>query len=284
MVKIFSCIVWIVAQKLYDGIKFVYNGFMENIYLITFFITLAIQVFFFSFAALFKTDKLTDLSYGLTFVGLAWYLFFQLDSPALHQIVITILVSLWGVRLATYLFIRILKIGKDRRFDGMREQFWSFAKFWLLQVVTVWVVMLPVIFVLTTDSPKTCNIITFSGVVIFLIGLITETVADWQKFIFKNQKKNRDKLITTGLWKYSRHPNYFGEITLWWGIFLFSTNFMTKADYWLVIGPLFITSLILFVSGVPLLEKKYDKKYRGDKKYTEYRRKTSLLIPLPTKK
>lgn len=257
---------------------------MENIYLTAFLISLAIQVFFFIFAALFKTDKLTDLSYGLTFIALAWYLLLNIENPSLHQLVITGLVTVWGVRLATYLFVRILKMGKDHRFDGMRERFWSFARFWLLQALTVWIVMLPTIFVLSTESERTCSVVTFSGVMIFLFGLIFETVADWQKFIFKGKKKNRDKLIMSGLWKYSRHPNYFGEITLWWGIFLFSTNFMDKGDYWLIVGPLFITFLILFVSGVPLLEKKYDKKYKGNKQYTNYRKKTSLLIPLPPRK
>ncbi|MDH5533596.1 MAG: DUF1295 domain-containing protein [Candidatus Pacebacteria bacterium] len=257
---------------------------MDNIYLLTLIISFAIQGFFFSFASLFKTDKLTDLSYGLSFIALAWFMLFRLGEFSLHQIVLTILITLWGLRLVTYLFIRILKMGRDKRFDSMREKFFEFAKFWILQALSVWVIMLPSIFVLSTVSDKGCNIITFTGLSIFLFGLIIETVADWQKFNFKSEKKNRDKLITDGIWKYSRHPNYFGEMTLWWGIFIFSTNFMSQGDYWTILGPLFITFLLLFVSGIPLLEKKYDKKYKGNKQYTKYRKNTSLLIPLIPKK
>jgi steroid 5-alpha reductase family enzyme len=257
---------------------------MDNIYLFTLLISFAIQTFFFFFASLFKTDKLTDLSYGLSFIALAWYLLSRLDNPELHQIILTLMITLWGVRIVSYLFIRILKMGKDTRFDQLRNNVLEFAKFWILQALSVWIIMLPTIFVLTTTSDRGCNIITFIGLMIFLFGLVIETVADWQKFVFKNKKSNRDKLITDGIWKYSRHPNYFGEMTLWWGIFIFSTNFMTKDDSWLVVGPLFISFLLMFVSGIPLLEKKYDVKYKKNKKYRDYRKKTSLLIPLPPQK
>jgi steroid 5-alpha reductase family enzyme len=109
-------------------------------------------------------------------------------------------------------------------------------------------------------------------------------VADWQKFVFKNREKNRGLWIQSGLWNYSRHPNYFGEILLWWGIFLYVTPFI-QGLYWIsVIGPLFITFILLFVSGIPLLEKKYDKKYVKNEKYQKYKSSTSVLILLPKKR
>jgi steroid 5-alpha reductase family enzyme len=242
-------------------------------------IVFGLQVFFFIFAALFKTDKLTDLSYGLSFVILAWILFEQIPTPQLAHTALLAMISLWGLRLSSYLFVRIMKTGKDKRFDGIRERFFAFAQFWFLQAVSIWVIMLPSIFVFGQREALPINYFSYLGALIFVIGLCVETIADWQKFLFKNERKNADKLIMSGIWKYSRHPNYFGEMCVWWGIFIFCFPAIGMSNIWLIVGPVFISSLLLFVTGIPPLEKKYAQKYKNDKNYLAYKKSTSLLVP-----
>lgn len=241
----------------------------------------ALQIMFFTVAATYKTDKLTDLSYGLTFIALSLLLLFVNPSPIFLQYLIVAMVSLWGIRLAAFLFIRILKTGKDNRFDGVRENFLKFASFWFLQALSVWIIMLPVTFIMGSDPGPKYGIFATLGVIIWLIGFVIETLADFQKYKFKS--RNKEGFINTGLWKYSRHPNYFGEMLMWWGIFIFAIPFLKGIGWLSIIGPSYITYLLLKVTGIPPLEKAYDKRFKNDKKYKEYKRKTSILILLPQK-
>lgn len=244
-------------------------------------IAFGIQIFFFIFAATFKTDNVTDLSYGLSFIILAGFFLIKNKSFQITQILVASLVFLWGFRLAGYLLIRILKIKKDKRFDGMRENFIKFAGFWFFQALTVWIISLPVVYLLSLNQNLLLNILTYVGLILWTIGFLIETIADQQKFVFKN--KNPKKFIKSGLWKYSRYPNYFGEMLLWWGLFIMVIPYLIGLNWVTIIGPIFITFILLFVSGIPLLEKSYNKKYGNDKEYQEYKKNTSKLIPLFTK-
>ena len=247
-----------------------------NPILTTLIISFLIQIFFFIFAASFKTDKVTDLSYGLSFIALSLYSLLTNGTFFLTQIIITSLIVLWGVRLAGYLLIRILKIKKDARFDGMREDFVKFAKFWTFQAVTAWIIMLPATFVLNSSVDLGLSTLSYIGIGIWIFGFIVETIADYQKFVFKN--KNPKKFIQTGLYKYSRYPNYFGEITLWWGLFIVTIPYLSGISWFTVLGPMFITFILLFVSGIPLLEKRFDANYKDNKEFQEYKKRTSKLI------
>lgn len=243
------------------------------------------QALFALFAIIKKTDKFTDLSYGLTFVINAWFFYFWVyQIRPIYDLVLVLLVSLWGLRLSLYLFMRILIIGKDKRFDGIREKPAKFIGFWVLQTLTIFLVSLPVSVFLVLGPDWGVTYITGAGLVMWLVGFFFESIADQQKFEFKDDPKNKGKFIKTGLWKYSRHPNYFGELMQWWGLFLFGAEFI--GNYWLVtiIGPIFITVLILRVSGIPTLEKKYDERYKDDKEYQKYKKGTSILIPWFVKK
>lgn len=257
---------------------------MTNTFVLTFILAFIIQILFFSIAATFKTDKVTDLAYGLTFVILAWYLFLTQSAQLPAQIWLTLMITLWGIRLAAYLFIRIIKMGRDKRFDGIREKFISFLKFWIFQALAIGIIMLPSTYLLSSDKAMGQNFSFWLGIVVFFFGLAIEAIADWQKFVFKNNPQNKGQWIETGLWKYSRYPNYFGEMTLWWGIFIFTLNHQTDWSYLTILGPLSITYILLFVSGIPPLEKRYESKYKKNKKYQLYKKQTSLLIPWPKKK
>ena len=242
-------------------------------------ISIAVQAAFFAFAATLKTDKVTDLSYGLTFIILANVLLFRHATWQVPQVVLALMVVLWGVRLAGYLLFRIVRMKRDPRFDGVRERFWSFAKFWLFQGIAVWVIMLPVIAWFASPGPG--NWLMPVGAAVWLTGLVIETVADAQKFRHKSRPGGDRSWVDTGLWRYSRHPNYFGELLCWWGVFVFVAGDLS-GWWWLAIaGPALITLLLLFGTGVPTLEKSANRKWGDDPAYAEYRRRTRLLVPLP---
>ncbi|GAB4158148.1 MAG: DUF1295 domain-containing protein [Candidatus Dojkabacteria bacterium] len=249
-----------------------------DLLLLTTLIAIGFNLLLFLPAYLLKTDKLTDLSYSLTFILLALYGAYINKFDA-NYLPVTLLVLIWAIRLGSYLLIRISKTGKDKRFDQMRENFWDFGKFWLLQGVTVWIVMLPCLLFFKSQAP-TFNWVSTIGLIIWILGISIEAIADWQKFQFKNNPQNEGKWIASGLWKYSRHPNYLGEILLWLGVYLFVVPSLTGATIlWGLIGPLYITLLLCFVSGIPLLEKSADKRWGNLSEYIKYKKETGVLFP-----
>jgi steroid 5-alpha reductase family enzyme len=247
-----------------------------DIFLSSFLWILGIQVLFFLLASSFKTDKVTDLSYGLTFVIVSWVLFVK--NPSFKTMFLLVMMLFWGVRLSSYLFIRIIVIGKDKRFDGIREDFFSFARFWLLQAVSIFIILLPSIIVFGNTSPF--SIWSLLGIIVWMKGFTIESIADMQKFIFK--QKNKDGFMKEGLFRYSQFPNYFGEMLVWLGIYLYSVPYLSGFGFLSVISPVFIAVLLLFVTGIPPLKKGYKKKY--GKEYERYERQTSLLVPWPSRK
>jgi steroid 5-alpha reductase family enzyme len=248
--------------------------------LLSFVISLAVNAAFFAVAAIRRTDVVTDLSYSLSFAVLAIVLP-SLGARGSVQLVASLLVLIWAVRLGGYLLRRILRTKVDHRFDEMRDRPLRFARFWLLQAISVAVIMLPVSYLLGRDSAPGFGFWAIAGVAIWFIGLVIEAAADAQKSAFKAKEENRERFIASGLWKYSRHPNYFGEMLVWWGLFIFAVPFLDGAAFAVVIGPVFITLLLLFVSGIPLLERSAEAKYGDDPAYREYKRRTSILVPLP---
>lgn len=240
-------------------------------------LSLIIQVVMFIPAFIFKTDKLTDISYGLSFIFLSVLVFFQ-QAYSAFKLILLALVFTWALRLAAFLFIRIQKIKRDPRFDNMRDSFWRFLSFWILQGITVWVVLIPTILFFGRDP--LFHILMPIGAAIWGIGLIFESAADQQKF--RSKQKNKDRWVDTGLWRYSRHPNYFGEMLCWIGIYLFVVTALSLEQALIAAwGPLFIIVMLLFVSGIPKLEKGARRKWGEDPEYLAYRARTSLLIPLP---
>jgi len=233
-------------------------------------------------AFLLKTDKLTDISYALTFAFVAVYGLFS-GIVNLPNIILASMIVLWAVRLGTYLLIRIRKMGRDERFDVMREDFLKFGRFWLLQGITVWVVLLPSI-MFFGNKVERISPFSFLGVVVWALGLSIEAVADMQKYQFINDPENKGQWIDSGLWRYSRHPNYFGEILNWVGIYLFTVYGLRPWQAVLgLLSPIYISGLLIFVSGIPILEKEADKRWGDNEEYRKYKRETSVLVLLPHK-
>ncbi|KAF8407658.1 hypothetical protein HHK36_006793 [Tetracentron sinense] len=171
--------------------------------------------------------------------------------------------------------------GEDRRFDEMRSNLGKLAVFWTFQAVWVWTVSLPVTVVNASDRDPSLHAADIIGWIMWSLGVTIEATADQQKLTFKNSPDSRGKWCNVGLWKLSRHPNYFGEIFLWWGIFVASTPVLEGTEWLVIIGPIFLTLLLLFVSGIPLLEESADKKFGSVDGYRIFKRTTSPLIPLP---
>lgn len=250
--------------------------------LITLIFSLVFNMLMFIPAFIWKTDKLTDLSYSVTFVAISAWLLATNQSNFIATILI-LMIFIWAIRLGTFLYIRIRKQTKDSRFDGMREDFFKFLKFWILQGVSVWIIMMPVI-LFFQNSNTTLNISSIFfvsvGFLIWLIGLLIESFADYQKYIFKQSPENKDRWISTGLWRKTRHPNYLGEITLWIGVYVFAFPFLSDSQSAVaLISPLFIFILLKFVSGVPLLEKVADARWSQNPEYTTYKSKSGIIVP-----
>nr|GMD32520.1 DUF1295 domain-containing protein [Ipomoea batatas] len=241
----------------------------------------AYQLFFFIITAILKFDKLTDFAGTTNFIVLSILTLVIKGSWHFRQVILSVLVVIWGLRLGLFLLMRILQWGEDRRFDGKRDQLGRLAIFWTFQAIWVWTVSLPVTVINASDSQPSLHAGDIVGWIMWSLGILVEITADQQKLKFKSLQENRRKWCNVGLWKYSRHPNYFGEIFLWWGIFVASTPVLEGAEWLVVFGPVFLTLLLLFVSGIPLLEESADKKFGNVADYLSYKRTTSPLILLP---
>lgn len=250
---------------------------MFDYLLLTLGISLLVQAIFFAFAASLKTDKVTDLSYGLTFVIIAIALLNRGNAGHFPQLVLALMVITWGVRLAGYLLFRIIHMGRDVRFDGIRERFWPFFKFWLGQGIAVWLILWPV--TIWFSEPGNWTRWMSVGWAMWAGGLFIETVADAQKFAAKRRPGGGARWMESGLWKYSRHPNYFGELLCWWGVFVFVAGNYTGWQWAGVAGPLTITYLLLEVTGIPTLEASANRKWGNDPAYQAYVQRTSRLVP-----
>lgn len=240
-------------------------------------VSLGINLSMFLIAFWRKSDKLTDISYAATFATIAIWAFVTSNQTWYHALLL-LMVLVWAVRLGGFLLYRVIKKGKDTRFDGMRESFTKFGKFWLAQAITVWVMMIPSVFAFNAEPSR--NWLAITGVIIWAIGLVCETVADLQKLAFNNNPANKNKWIDTGIWHYSRHPNYFGEILVWVGVYLFTLASLPLLPAIIgLVSPAFIIILLLFISGIPILEKSADERWGKDPRYQDYKQRTSVLMP-----
>lgn len=231
----------------------------------------------FLLALLKKDNSVVDIAWGLGFLMLA-LLSYQAGQMYARQTIMTLLVCTWALRLSVYILIRNRKKGEDFRYAQWREQWgenwlWmSYTKVFLLQGFIMLFISLPILMTNTLRS-SALNNVDLLGIAICIFGIAFESTADIQLYIFKSKPWHKGKIFTKGLWKYSRHPNYFGESCVWWGIFLLA---LSMPFGWVsIISPILITFLLLRVSGVPLLEKRY----KEDPDYREYCKTTSGFVP-----
>lgn len=227
-----------------------------------------------------KRNDVADVAWGLGFVLLAWLSFF-ISGFSFKALLVNSLVTVWGLRLALHIYNRNKNKPEDSRYLEWRKTWTnfylrSFFQVFMLQGVFLFLISLPVFFINHSVS-NSFGILEAVGFIVWGIGFYFETTGDKQLKEFLSDSKNKGKLMDKGLWRYSRHPNYFGEVTQWWGIYIIALSM--PGAFFTLVGPLTISFLILFVSGIPLLEKKY----AGRPDFEAYKKKTSIFIPLPIK-
>ncbi|XP_053373736.1 uncharacterized protein LOC123531627 [Mercenaria mercenaria] len=243
-------------------------------------IDFSIQWALWAVASIFKTEKFYDLAGSGTFLYLAYQTLKWGGTYYTRQKVTTGLVMTWAARLGLFLFTRVLKEGKDSRFDKVKGRPGMFWIYWTIQGMWIFTTLLPLLVLNNKKEDKPLCTRDYVGWGLWALGFLFETVADYQKSAFKGNPDNAGKFITTGLWSISRYPNYFGEICMWLGIFISSTSAMTEpVEYGSVISPLFVIFLLLRVSGIPLQERQQMKRWGDNPLFKDYVKKTAKLIP-----
>ena len=256
--------------------------FLNTIAIISIIVIIYFTIFFIV-AQIKKDNSIIDIAWGLGFVLIALTTLLINKNSGDRQIIITILTAIWGIRLALHIFIRNLGRGEDYRYKDMRERMKNnyfintYFKVFLVQAFFMMIISIPIIFI-NSSPASSLNIIDIIFIIIWLIGFVFESVGDLQLLIFKKNPDNKGKIMRYGLWKYTRHPNYFGETVQWWGVFLLSL--ISPISILTIISPITITTLLLRVSGVSLLEKKY----KDNVEYQDYVKSTSSFIPSIPKK
>jgi steroid 5-alpha reductase family enzyme len=228
---------------------------------------------------LLQTEKYFDLTGSLTYISvITLALVFSIGADG-RSILLWALVVIWAARLGTFLFRRIKKAGKDDRFDELKPSFIRFLNVWTIQGLWISFTMAAALVAITTSNRKELDLFALVGFLVWAFGFSIEVIADSQKSRFSANPDNKGKFIQTGLWSRSRHPNYFGEIVLWIGVAVIAIPVLQGWQWIALISPVFVTLLLTRVSGVPLLEKKADKKWGGQEDYESYKKRTPVLIP-----
>ena len=232
-----------------------------------------------------KNASIVDIVWGAGFVLVAWVSYALGDGVASRKMLLAWMVTLWGGRLAVYLFIRNHGKGEDPRYVAMRNRRGDkFARqsLWLvfgLQGVLMWIVSLPVQVGSVADQPASLGPVEIVGVILYTIGIYFESTGDFQLSQFKADPANAGQVMDQGLWRYTRHPNYFGDFCVWWGIWIVAAA--TGVGIYAVVGPIVMTFFLLRVSGVAMLERSIGKRRPG---YDEYVRTTNAFFPAPPKR
>lgn len=248
------------------------------------FLVLCLMVVLWLISLAIKNSSIVDIFWGTGFVLIAWLTFALFPEGYLpRKILSVLLVTIWGLRLSIHIFLRNKGKGEDFRYQKWRNEagpsWWyrSLFKVFLLQGFLMWIISLPVVAAqVSTSGPL--NILDFFGVAVWIVGFYFEAAGDYQLARFKSNPENKGRVLNNGVWKYSRHPNYFGDAFQWWGFFLLA---LSAGYWWTVISPVIMTLLLIRVSGVALLEKTLKETKPG---YREYVENTSAFFPMMPRK
>ncbi len=233
----------------------------------------------------YRNVTIVDSLWGLGFVLIAWLTCFMSDGYLGRNMLIAILVTLWGLRLSVYLSWRNWGKGEDPRYGGWRKEsgdrFWlmSLFKVFMLQAIFLWLISVSPQIGQLAKTPESFTWRDGLGTVVWAVGFTFESVGDWQLARFKSDPSSKGRVMDRGLWAYTRHPNYFGEFLVWWGIFLITLS--TPDGWWTIISPMIITAVLLKMTGIPLTEKALVEKRPG---YSDYIKRTSAFVPWPPSK
>ena len=230
-------------------------------------------------ALIFKTEKFYDLTGSICYAFAAIYVYFQSYGMFLSlSLFISLAILIWTLRLGSFLLKRVMDAGEDKRFRTIKTNPTQF--FMTFNLSALWVVICSLCaLTAVSNGVLEVKVIFYIGLLVFIIGFLIEVIADNQKTAFRAVPENANSFITTGLWSVSRHPNYFGEVTLWLGIAIMSLPYLEGIQYWTLISPVFSFVLIYFVSGVRMLEARANVKWGENPEYLEYVKKTPIFFP-----
>ena len=232
-------------------------------------------------SAIARTEHYYDLVGGITYITVV-VVGVLLSGPLdLRAMLVAAMVLVWSLRLATFLFRRIAKSGGDDRFDDIKHRPLRFFMAWTLQGLWVLLTAAAALAVITGGAREPLGAVGITGIAVWAIGMLIEIVSDRQKSAFRNDPNSQGRFINTGLWAWSRHPNYFGEIVLWTGMAIVALPVLQGWQWATLISPVFVAFLLIKVSGIPLLEDKADKRWGGQDDYEAYKRNTPVLVPRP---
>ena len=261
----------------YSLTLFIQNELITNAVIISFLLQ---WVLFFP-AYFYQTEKFYDISGSINYILIVSYIYINnyiTNGFNIGNLVLSFLIFIWAIRLGMFLFLRIQKDGEDKRFGSIKPSATKFFMTWTIQATWVSICSLCALTGISSNSGVVINNLFFLGLIFFIVGFFIEVVADIQKTKFRKNPKNKNNFITTGLWAYSRHPNYLGEISIWTGISIISFSSLSNLQYLTLISPIFTYVLLVYVSGVNLLEESGNKKWGHLKGYKEYIQKTPRLL------
>ena len=261
----------------YSLTLFIQNELITNAVIISFLLQ---WVLFFP-AYFYQTEKFYDISGSINYILIVSYIYISnyiTYGFNIGNLVLSFLIFIWAIRLGMFLFLRIQKDGEDKRFGSIKPSATKFFMTWTIQATWVSICSLCALTGISSNSGVVINNLFFLGLTFFIVGFFIEVVADIQKTKFRKNPKNKNNFITTGLWAYSRHPNYLGEISIWTGISIISFSSLSNLQYVTLISPIFTYVLLVYVSGVNLLEESGNKKWGHLKDYKEYIQKTPRLL------
>lgn len=264
----------------YSGLK--YAGF--SVYAWCVLLAFVIQWLAFIPAYLTQSEKFYDLTGSFTYLSvllLALGLSTEIDKRSL---LLSVLIAVWACRLGSFLFLRIQAVGEDSRFNEIKPSFVRFLMAWSLQGLWVCFSLAAALAAITAQQKPELDLWALSGVLVWVLGFAVEVIADQQKSRFRKKANTSIGFIHSGLWSWSRHPNYFGEIVLWIGIALIAVPVLQGWQWFTLISPVFIILLLTRISGIPMLEEKSDKRWGGSPEYEAYKDRTSVLILWPPKR
>ena len=227
---------------------------------------------------IYQTEHYFDLTGSISYlsaIALAFYLNPSVDP---RDLLIGGLIAIWAIRLGSFLFLRVKQDGKDNRFTVMKTQFHWYLMTWTIGGLWVFLTMAAGLAAITSDVSMPLGFMTYIGLALWIVGFSIEVIADKQKRNFKREMNKEKEFITTGLWAWSRHPNYFGEITLWAGLTLIALPVLSGWQLITLISPVFVYILLTRISGIPMLENRAIKKWGSDPEYMDYLEKTPSLI------
>lgn len=226
-----------------------------------------------------QTEHYYDLTGSLTYVAVAVGTLLIAGAYDTRSVLLVVLVCIWALRLGSFLFLRVKKAGRDDRFDTIKSSFAGFLMAWTLQGLWIFLTLSAALAAITSAKTPPLGLVGLLGLGVWTAGFAIEAISDNQKRLFRRDPANAGRFITTGLWAWSRHPNYFGEIVLWVGIALIALPALSGWQYLTLLSPVFVYFLLTRVSGIPLLEAKAEERWGADPEFRAYKARTPVLFP-----